>query len=104
MVKENQNLLTVYKRRKLWCNKKFENIGLQELLLTTEENLIIWNDPNDNILGTGFSGGGDNFVGTYLGKLRTKFKKNDNQSINMTQEDISNIIGKRSYYSLFFIR
>ena len=74
-------------------NKKFENIGLRELLLATENKRIIWNDNLDDILGEGFSKGGENFIGTYLGDLRKKFKNIDMESIDVTEKDIGEIIG-----------
>ena len=73
-------------------NKKFENKSLQDLLLSTGNNVILWNDPNDDVLGEGFSGGGENFVGTYLYKLRTKLSQIDDQSLSVKQEDVSDII------------
>jgi len=73
-------------------NKKFEDIGLQELLLATGNNQLIWNDPYDEILGVGFSKGGENFVGKYLMELRDKIKKNEESLENIKQGDISRIM------------
>jgi len=74
-------------------NKKFEDIGLQELLIATGDNDIIWNDKNDIILGVGHQGrGGDNFVGTYLVELREKFKQNEDVYTNVTNTDITTIM------------
>jgi predicted NAD-dependent protein-ADP-ribosyltransferase YbiA (DUF1768 family) len=72
-------------------NKKFEDIGLQELLLATGNNELLWKDPYDDILGNGFSGGGENFVGRYLMELRTNFFNKQEKTENVTPNDISKI-------------
>jgi len=73
-------------------NKKFEDIGLQELLLATGNNELIWNDPYDEILGSGFSKGGENFVGKYMMEMRDKIKKNEQTIENIKQSDIKRIM------------
>ena len=73
-------------------NKKFEDIGLQELLLATGNNELVWNDPYDEILGIGFSKGGENFVGKYLMEMRDKIKKNEEIIENIKQSDIKRIM------------
>jgi len=72
-------------------SKKFEDIGLQELLLATGNNELIWKDPYDDILGNGFSGGGENFVGRYLMELRTNAYNKQEKTENVTPNDISKI-------------
>ena len=47
-------------------NKKFEDPDMQDVLLATGNDIIVWNDPMDSVLG----GNGENFVGDYLMKLR----------------------------------
>jgi len=73
-------------------NKKFENQSLIDLLLVTGNKTLIWNDPQDDILGEGFSKGGENFVGTYLAQLRHKFIKTQEETENINEEDILKII------------
>ena len=72
-------------------NKKFEDIGLQELLLATGNNELLWKDPYDDILGSGFSGGGENFVGKYLVELRTNVYNKQDKIENISPADISKI-------------
>ena len=60
------------KYAKTALDKKFANDKhLQDLLLSTGNKNIIWNDDSDNILGVG-----ENFVGKYLMELRQKISKN----------------------------
>ena len=73
-------------------NKKFENQGLKDLLLVTDNKFLIWNDSHDDVLGSGITKNGENFVGTYLIELRKKFKKIEDNSKNITHEDIIKII------------
>lgn len=55
--------------------KKFETHGvLKELLLSTDENLIIENSPYDNYWGIGQTGEGLNQLGTILMRVRQKLK------------------------------
>lgn len=72
-------------------NKKYEDIGLQELLLATGNNELLWKDPYDDILGNGFSGGGENFVGRYLTELRTNLYNKQDISEDISPNDISKI-------------
>jgi len=72
-------------------NKKFEDIGLQDLLLATGNNSLLWKDPYDDILGNGFSGGGENFVGRYLMELRTNLFNKQDKSEDISPNDISKI-------------
>jgi predicted NAD-dependent protein-ADP-ribosyltransferase YbiA (DUF1768 family) len=72
-------------------NKKFEDIGLQELLLATGNNELLWKDPYDDILGTGFNGGGENFIGRYLTELRINFFNKQEKTENILPTDISKI-------------
>ena len=73
-------------------NKKFEDTGIQELLIATGANELVWKDPYDDILGVGFSGGGENFVGKYLQDLRYKFEQNEDIVENVNNNDIAKII------------
>ena len=53
-------------------NAKFKDSTLDNLLLYTGDRQIIYEDPNDNFLGTGPDGSGENFVGKYLVLLRNQ--------------------------------
>lgn len=73
-------------------NKKFEDIGLQELLLATGNNNLVWKDNNDDILGLGPTGKGENFVGKYLIELRNKFRANEKLIETIPLKDINIIM------------
>ena len=75
-------------------NKKFEDRILQNILLTTENRIIVWNDRKDNILGIGKSINGENFVGKYLMTLRNEiFNQQNLENIEiLTEENVTNII------------
>jgi hypothetical protein len=51
-------------------NLKFSMPIFAEILKTTEPDTIVWGDNQDNVLGTGPSGTGENWVGNYLMTLR----------------------------------
>ena len=53
-------------------DKKFEDRIMQDFLLATGNDILVYNDLKDPILGVGKSGKGQNQVGIYLMKLRTK--------------------------------
>jgi hypothetical protein len=53
---------------------KFKNPILQELLVSTGDSRIVYNDRRDDILGIGKDGKGRNFVGVELEKMREQFK------------------------------
>ena len=75
-------------------NEKFKNREFQNLLLSTENATIIWNDFENPILGIGSNKNGENFCGKYLVKLRTKFReerKNENLK-DITNEDITALL------------
>lgn len=73
-------------------NKKFEDIGLQDLLVATGDNKIIWTDKNDDILGIGIPKNGENFVGVYMMKLREQFIHRDAIPENITINELNVII------------
>ena len=76
---------------KIAIDKKFkDNKNLQDLLLSTGNSNIVWNDPEDNVLGVG-----ENFVGKYLMELRREISKNrkdDKIEDNITDADIVKIL------------
>ena len=90
--KFNQEVLQRKKLASIGINKKFEDIGLKELLIATGDNDIIWNDPYDDILGVGFSKGGENFVGKYLGDLRNNLKQQQDEIENLSTKDIGKLL------------
>lgn len=71
-------------------DKKFENRNMQDVLLTTSNDNIIWNDFN-NILG-----GKENFIGNYLMKLRVKIKEQrKNETFHLiTEKEITDLLQK----------
>ena len=73
---------------KIALDKKFENLLLQNILLKTENKLLIWKDINDDVLGIGKNGQGENFVGKYLMSLRDKyFKLHTDDEFNIVKEN-----------------
>lgn len=90
--KYNQSVRLRKKLATVGINKKFEDIGLQELLITTGKNDLIWKEQNDDILGVGFAGNGENFIGNYLQELREKFKNNEDNIENIKEDDITKIM------------
>jgi len=82
------------KLAEIGLNKKFENRRLQNLLLKTENNEIIWKDYKNNILGIGKNNKGENFVGKYLMKLRDDIlKKQGEENLSLvSEENISDLV------------
>ena len=60
-------------------NKKFENRLDQNVLLSTKENKLVWDDRNDPILG-GYGPEAFNFVGKELMRMRTSIRANRKKS------------------------
>ena len=60
-------------------------------MLVTGNNELLWKDPYDDILGNGFSGGGENFIGRYLTELRTNLYNKQDISEDISPNDISKI-------------
>jgi len=60
---------------KIAMKKKFEDVGLGQLLQLTQNRKLIWNDPNDFILGHGTSENvGQNLAGKILTQIRDEYK------------------------------
>jgi len=59
--------------------KKFSNRVMQDYLLATGDANLIYDDRKDSVLGSGPDDKGDNEVGKYLMKLRTKFAEERNK-------------------------
>lgn len=61
---------------KIALNEKFKSVELQELLLITGKNTLVWNDPNNTLLGVGTKKQpGQNIGGKLLMDKRTELKK-----------------------------
>jgi len=73
-------------------NKKFEDRSLQELLVSTGNNTLVYRDEYDDVLGEGFNEGGENFIGKYLMELRQKFITNEDTLGDITKDDLAKII------------
>lgn len=81
-------------------NKKFEDRILQDVLLMTENNTLVWNDFSDPILGVGPKDlRGDNFVGKYLMYLRDKIKEDRKGETlqNLQEEHITMVLNEDSF-------
>ncbi len=61
---------------KIAIDEKFKNINFQNVLISTGNRPILWNDLLDNVLGVGPNGRGENFVGKYLVSKRNEINKN----------------------------
>jgi predicted NAD-dependent protein-ADP-ribosyltransferase YbiA (DUF1768 family) len=70
----------IKKYAKIAIDKKFQNKLIQDILLTTGNSKIIWNDPNDVILGM-VKGNGENFVGEYMMKIRNDIKQSTEKDL-----------------------
>jgi len=75
-------------------NKKFENREFQDVLLSTKNSSLIWNDYSAPILGAGKDGKGDNLVGKYLMQIRTMLKeeRKDEKIEALSLDDITKIL------------
>jgi len=78
-------------------NKKFEDRILQDVLLMTGDDILVWNDFSDPILGTGPKDlRGDNFVGKYLMYLRGQIKEDRKGETlqNLQEEHITMVLNE----------
>lgn len=74
-VQTHHELMETYAR--VAMKKKFEDIGLGQLLLLTGNNELVWNDPGDVILGTGTKQNhGENIGGKILSEIREEIANN----------------------------
>lgn len=73
-IKYNDNL---QKYVKIALDKKFEDRVMQDVLISTGNNKLEWNDYSDPVLGVGPKDykSGNNFVGKYLMEIRAKILK-----------------------------
>ena len=91
---------TLRKNTQIILNKKFEDRGLQDLLLITDKSNLVWNDFSDDILGVGEKGiRGENFVGKYLMELRNNENENRrNETIQtLTEVDIDRVVNSDAF-------
>lgn len=76
-------------------NVKFVNRSHQDLLLDTKNDVLIWANFNDPILGIGKKGEkGENFVGKYMMKLRSDIKEQRKTETfdKLSEKDINNLL------------
>lgn len=88
------------KNTKTILDKKFEDRGLQDLLLITGNSTLVWNDFLDPILGVGEKGSrGQNFVGNYLMEIRKREAENrQNETIQtLTEVDITRVVNSDAF-------
>ena len=87
-LKELSDIQQIKKLSIIGLDKKFQDRLLQDLLLTTGNDIIIWNDFSEPILGTGSDKKGENFIGTYLMKLRHDISElHKNQTFHLLTEN-----------------
>ncbi len=82
-------------------NNKFLDRLLQDLLLLTEDDELVYTDQNDVFLGVGPQGiNGDNEVGKYLMVLRERFReeRKDERIEELSTDDITQIIEKDQFF------
>ena len=79
--------------------KKFEDRNMQDFLLATGNNTLVYNDLNDPILGVGKTGKGKNKIGIYLTKLRTKIAiERQKETFHLVKaEDITTIFERNNF-------
>ena len=80
-------------------NAKFSNRAMQDLLLDTKNDILIWNNFNDSLLGIGKKGrGGMNIVGRYMMQIRsaiTEERKSETFD-KLSDKDINNLLERDS--------
>jgi predicted NAD-dependent protein-ADP-ribosyltransferase YbiA (DUF1768 family) len=80
---------------KIALDAKFQNRVMQDILLSTGDSKLLWNDRNEPILGVGSKGNkGENFVGNYLMDLRRSIRseRKGEQIDKITTKDIEQIV------------
>ena len=75
-------------------NVKFENRNFQNVLLSTKNANLIWNNFSEPILGVGPEKDGQNLVGQYLMQLRQEFQgeRSDETIQKLSLEEITKLI------------
>jgi predicted NAD-dependent protein-ADP-ribosyltransferase YbiA (DUF1768 family) len=79
--------------------KKFEDRNMQDFLLATGNDTLVYNDLNDPILGVGKTGKGKNKIGLYLTKLRTKIaNERKKETFHLVKaEDVTTIFERNNF-------
>ncbi len=87
-LKELSDIQQIKKLSIIGLDKKFQDRLLQDVLISTGNDIIIWNDFSDPILGIGPDKTGENLIGTYLMKLRSDMnEKHKNQTFHLLTEN-----------------
>ena len=96
MLKEKTDSDQIKKVTVIALDKKFENRVMQNILVSTNNDIIIWNDYSDPILGIGSERKGENFIGTYLMKIRTPISEMHNsETLHLiTEKEITVFLGQ----------
>ena len=82
---------------KIGLDYKFKNRLLQDLLLDTDKNILIWNDFNNLILGGGSKENpGENFIGKYMMEIRNKLieERKSETFDKLNEDDINKFLEK----------
>lgn len=97
---EDRNLKTLVKKA---LDKKFEDRILQDILLSTGDRELIWNDKKDGVLGIGEYGKGENYTGKYLETLRADIshKQREDKIKRISVENIADIIDSDTFIRLW---
>lgn len=94
----NGFLLRIYNTAGI--NKKFEDRGLQDLLLLTGDSEIQWTSTENLVLGTGINDmKGENYVGLTLMKIRENLKitRETEEEVDIEVSDISSFVNKDTF-------
>ena len=80
---------------------KFKNVDFAQELVNTENKILYYNDPNDEIIGTGKNRTGGNLLGIYLMNLRSELsttisvKKSSPLELLLNDNNIVDLMEKR---------
>ena len=96
----NQTAIKLKNFAKIGLDKKFEDRVLQDVLLITENNELVFDDRKDAVLGTGKDKKGENYVGKYLTLLREKYvlEREGETLPYLTTKDVLNLIEKDAFF------
>ena len=97
--RQERYMANLIKHAKEGLKKKFQDRSMQDYLLATGDAILKYDDTNDDILGTGDDGQGQNEVGKYLMQLRDKFSKErkTEELDDLTTSDITIILSKNLF-------
>jgi predicted NAD-dependent protein-ADP-ribosyltransferase YbiA (DUF1768 family) len=96
--------LVKYATEKL--EEKFKSRQMQDFLLATGKAKLVFNDPNDPVLGIGSEKTGKNIAGKLLMEIRDRIieERNEEQISLLTTDDITWILNKNSFMRDWVIR